>query len=91
MIVYKTEEEIELIKNLIIEYENLFINNILDLRLFYVVRIIEKLPGFKSFIVNDETLTLDEIIQDENFEYLKTNSYRDRYLIFGNKIVFAEP
>lgn len=81
-IVLEIEEEIELIKNLIIEYENLFINNILDLRLFYVVRIIEKLPGFKSFIVNDETLTLDEIIQDENFEYLKTNSYSYNQITF---------
>lgn len=73
--VLEIEDEIEIIKNQITEYENLFINNILDLRLFYVVRIIEKLPGFKSFIVNSETLTLDEIIQDENFEYLKTNNY----------------
>ena len=81
-IVLEIEEEIELIKNLIIEYENLFINNILDLRLFYVVRIIEKLPGFKSFIVNNETLTLDEIIQDENFEYLKTNSYSYNQITF---------
>jgi hypothetical protein len=84
-IVSEIETEIENIKKNIIEYENLSIKNILDLRLFYVIRIIEKLPGFKSFIVNSATLTLDEIIQDENFEYLKTNSYsynqivHDRY------------
>lgn len=74
-IVSEIEGEIEIIKNEIIEYENLFIKNIRDLRLFYVVRIIEKLPGFKSFIVNSETLTLDEIVEDDNFEYLKTNSH----------------
>lgn len=73
--VIELEDEIEIIKNKITEYENLYINNVLDLRLFYVLRIIEKLPGFKSFIVNSETLTLNEIIEDENFEYLKTNSY----------------
>lgn len=74
-LVLDIESEIEIIKNQITEYEKINIRNILDLRLFYVVRIIEKLPGFKSFIVNGETLTLDEIIQSENFEYLKTNSY----------------
>lgn len=74
-LVSELEQEIEIIKNEIKKYDDLFINNIDDLRLFYVLRIIEKLPGFESFIVNDETLNLNEIIQDENFEYLKSNSY----------------
>ncbi|MES2240648.1 MAG: hypothetical protein V4497_10375 [Bacteroidota bacterium] len=78
------EHEIEIIKHQIIEYEDLFINNINDLRLFYVVRIIEKLPGFKSFIVNDKTLTLEEIIEDENFEYLKTNSYNYNQIVYNS-------
>lgn len=74
-LVAEIESEIEIIKNKIKEYENINIRNVSDLRLFYAVRIIEKLPGFKSFIVNNETLTLNEIIEDENFEYLKTFNY----------------
>lgn len=83
-IVLEIESEIEIIKNRITEYENINIRNVLDLRLFYVVRIIEKLPGFKSFIVNSETLTLNEIIEDENFEYLKTNNYSYNQLIYNS-------
>jgi hypothetical protein len=82
-LVLEIESEIEIIKNQITEYENINISNILDLRLFYVIRIIEKLPGFKSFIVNNETLTLNEIIEDENFEYLKTNNYRYNQIIYN--------
>ena len=82
-IVFEIESEIEIIKNQIIEYENLYINNISDLRMFYVIRIIEKLPGFKSFIVNSETLTLNEIIEDDYFEYLKSNSYSYNQMIYN--------
>jgi hypothetical protein len=62
-LVLEIESEIEIIKNQITEYENINIRNILDLRLFYVVRIVEKLSGFMSFIVNGNTLTLNEIIE----------------------------
>lgn len=81
-IVTEIESEIQIIKNQITEYENINIRNILDLRLFYVVRIIEKLPGFKSFIVNNETLTIDEIIEEGYFEYLKTNNYNYNQIVY---------
>jgi hypothetical protein len=81
-LVLEIESEIEIIKNQITEYENINIRNILDLRLFYVVRIVEKLSGFMSFIVNGNTLTLNEIIEDENFEYLKTNKYRYNQIVY---------
>lgn len=67
--------EIEKIKDRVIEYENLFIDNIKNLRLLYVVRVIGSLPGFQSFYINNETLTIDDVIEDNNFEYLKNNKY----------------
>lgn len=67
--------EIEQCKDQIKEYESLFINNIKDLRLLYVVRIIESLPGFKSFVINGNTLSIDEVIETANFDYLKTNKF----------------
>lgn len=83
-IISEIDDEIEIIKNQIKEYKDLFINNIKDLRLFYVIRIVEKLIGFKSFIVNNTTLTLDEIIEDENFEYLKSNNYSYNQIVFNS-------
>ncbi|WP_306353112.1 hypothetical protein [Flavobacterium sp. '19STA2R22 D10 B1'] len=82
-LITEIEKEIEDIKPQIIKYEDLFIKNIRDLRLFYVVRIVEKLPGFKSFIVNNQILTLDEITKDENFEYLKTSNYSYNQIVYN--------
>lgn len=67
--------EIEHFKSQIKEYESLFINNLKDLRLLYVVRIIESLPGFKSFIINGNTISIDEVIETANFNYLRTNKF----------------
>src|SRR5690606_41966393 len=58
--------EIEKIKDRVIEYENLFIDNIKNLRLLYVVRVIESLPGFQSFYINNETLTIDDVRSEEH-------------------------
>lgn len=74
-IVSEIDRDIEQNKEQIKEYESLFINNIKDLRLLYVVRIIESLSGFESFNINDEGLSINDLVEDNNFEYLKTNKY----------------
>src|SRR5690606_1128914 len=79
--------EIEKIKDRVIEYENLFIDNIKNLRLLYVVRVIESLPGFQSFYINNEAITVDDIINDNNFEYLRIDKYQYSqitYNYYGN-------
>lgn len=69
------DNEIEQYKDQIKEYENLFVKNIKDFRLLYIVRVIESLPGFQSFCINDQVLTIDDLINDNNFEYIKSNNY----------------
>uniref|UniRef100_UPI0040482390 YobI family P-loop NTPase n=5 Tax=Roseivirga sp. TaxID=1964215 RepID=UPI0040482390 len=81
--VNEVDSEIEQYKNQIKEYESLFISNIQDLRLLYVVRIIETLPGFKSFVINNNILSIDEVVETANFEYLKTNSFQYEQIRFN--------
>jgi len=79
--------EIEKTKDRIIEYENLFIDNIKNLRLLYVVRVIGSLPGFQSFYINNEAITVDDVINDNNFEYLRIDKYQYSqitYNYYGN-------
>jgi hypothetical protein len=78
------DTELEVCKNQIKEYESLFISNIQDLRLLYVVRIIETLPGFKSFVINNNLLSIDEVIETANFEYLKTNNFLYEQIRFND-------
>jgi len=68
--------EIDSITKEIKKHEDIFLENINDLRLLYIVRVIDKLPGYQSIIINDTTLTLDAITENKNFDYIKTNNYR---------------
>ncbi|MFC5683012.1 YobI family P-loop NTPase [Flavobacterium sp. MAHUQ-51] len=79
----EVDTKIEEYKDQIKEYESLFISNINDLRLLYVVRIIETLPGFKSFVINNNILSIDEIVETANFEYLKTNNFKYEQIRFN--------
>lgn len=83
--------KIEQCKDQIKEYESLFINNIKDLRLLYVIRIIESLPGFKSFVINGNTLSIDEVIETANFDYLKTNNFVYEQIRFNDYYGRTEP
>ncbi|MCH6202017.1 hypothetical protein MMU07_20745 [Aquiflexum sp. LQ15W] len=74
-LISELDNEIEQNKDQIRKYENLFITNLKDIRLLYVIRIIESLPGFKSFLINNEVVSIDEVVNDKNFEYLKKDSY----------------
>ncbi|WP_313305359.1 hypothetical protein [Empedobacter sp.] len=82
-LVSEIDSEIEQHKDQIKEYESLFINNIKDLRLLYIVRVIEFLPGFKSFNINNEDILVDDITEDKNFEYLKANNYNYKQLTYN--------
>ena len=51
--------------------ERLNIKNISDLRLIYISRIYEELQHFETFFaINDKPIALNELLEDENFEYL---------------------
>jgi hypothetical protein len=81
-VVSEIDGEIEQYKNQIKESESLFINNMKDFRLLFILRIIESLPGFKSFNINNEVLSIDDITEEKNFEYLKTNKYTYNQVTF---------
>src|SRR5690606_26964745 len=76
------DSQIEKYKHQIKEYESLFINNIKDFRLLYVIRIIDSLSGFKSFNINNDVLSVDEVTEDNYFEYLKTDNYTYNEIIY---------
>lgn len=82
----KIDNEIEQYKIRIKELESLFINNTKDLRLLYVIRIVETLPGFKSFRINGETLSINDITEDDKFEYLREDNYTYNQLVFNSYI-----
>lgn len=78
------ENNLEEYKEQILVFENVYLDNTKDLRLLYVARIIEKLPGFKSFIVNQTNVSIDEIIENQNFEYLKTNNFSYNQMVYDS-------
>lgn len=72
----KIDDEINDIKNQIIEYNKLYINNIKDLRLLYLFRVLNTLPEFRSFIINNHTISIDEMVEDINFSYITSDNYK---------------
>lgn len=70
------DSNIEECKKEILVFENVYIDNTKDLRFLYLARIIEKSPGFNSFVINEKTVIPDEAIEDQNFEYIKSNKFR---------------
>ncbi|GAQ16035.1 DNA-binding protein [Myroides odoratimimus] len=85
--VAEIDRKIKLFKDRVVVLEGLFINNLEELRLLYVLRIIETLPGFKSFNINDKDMSIDDVIDDANFEYLTTDNYsytEKTYSYYGN-------
>lgn len=68
--------KIEEIKEELNASESLFIDNIKDLRLLYLIRILESLPGFVSFTINNDKFPISAVIENDKFEYIKTNKYK---------------
>lgn len=71
--VNRIEEKISILKEEIKNLELLNIKNIKELRQLYIIRVIETLDDFNSFIINNESVTIDDLSKDENFEYLIDN------------------
>lgn len=74
-----TDEEIN-------RLEELRILNKEDIRRLYLIRYFPRLKGFISFIVNGVDRTIDDMLEDENFDYIKSNQAQYRYETYnGNR------
>lgn len=62
----KLKEEIE-------ELNKSSIKDIKIIRKLYVLKGIEHLEKFRNFYLHDEQISIDALIEDENFDYLKSN------------------
>ncbi|MFD0990832.1 hypothetical protein ACFQ1R_12055 [Mariniflexile jejuense] len=71
--VNRIEKKISILKEEIKNLESVNIKSIKELRLLYIIRVIETLGNFNSFIINNKIITIDDLLKDENFEYLKEN------------------
>jgi hypothetical protein len=68
--------EILRLKDEIKNLEDLRIVNIKDLRILYLARFFKKLKGFNHFILNSEIISFDDLVTDENFEYLVSDNIK---------------
>ncbi|MDP4282799.1 MAG: hypothetical protein Q8891_00100 [Bacteroidota bacterium] len=69
----KTNEKINGVKEEIKNLENIIIKDIKELRFLYLLSYIPHLPGFVSFSINYGAKTIDDMANDENFEYIINN------------------
>lgn len=68
------EQEITDIKEQIKDLQLFQTKDIRDLRRLYVLKFIERLERFEKFIINKNAVTVEQLVQDENFQYLTNNS-----------------
>ena len=71
--VNRIEEEISILKHKIQNLELVNFKSIEELRQLYIIRTIETLDNFNTFIINSNDVSIDDILKDENFEYLKSD------------------
>ncbi|ARV14201.1 YobI family P-loop NTPase [Polaribacter sp. SA4-12] len=83
--VNRIEEKTSVLKEEIKNLELVNIKSIKELRQLYIIRIIETLGDFNSFIINSEPVTIDDILKDEKFEYLKDNKIHYKAPVFNNR------
>lgn len=69
----RIESDISILKDEIKNLDLINFKSTNELRQLYVIRVIETIDNFNAFIVNNEPITLNELLEDENFEYLKSN------------------
>ncbi|MEZ7515910.1 YobI family P-loop NTPase [Flavobacterium frigidarium] len=79
--VNQIDEKTSVLKEEIKNLELVNIKSIKELRQLYIIRVIETLDNFNSLVLNKETITIDDLLKDENFEYLKSNKlfYQSSY------------
>lgn len=92
----RIEEEISILKDDIKNLDLVNIKSTNELRQLYVIRAMETLNNFNSFIINNQPVSLDDLLKDENFEYLKSdelfyrtpvnNRYNNNFSYQNNKV-----
>lgn len=65
------------------ELEKILIDNIADLRRLYIIKIINSSPGLTSFVINNQQISIEDVIQDQYFEYIKTDNYQYTALFYN--------
>lgn len=75
----RIEEKISILKDEIKNLDLVNFKNKSELRQLFVIRAIESLNIFNSFIINNQPVSLDELLKDKNFEYFKSDKlfYRE--------------
>lgn len=72
----KINEEISDLKNEIKNIEQIGVKSIKELRLLYIGIILSELQNFQSFVINNARLSVDELLNDENFDYARNNELK---------------
>ncbi|MPT36508.1 MAG: hypothetical protein E2604_15815 [Flavobacterium sp.] len=89
-LIYSKKAEIEIrtaaialqivdIKAEIKRLDDLFITNLKDLRLLYIVRLLPKLKNFKDFKFNDVIIKVEDMTNEDNFAHLENNRLQYEY------------
>ncbi|MCD8434799.1 hypothetical protein LNJ03_05775 [Tenacibaculum dicentrarchi] len=78
------EEQIAILKSKIENLSLVNIKNINELRQLYILRVLETLKYFNSFIFNDKTISINQLLEDENFEYLKNDKLKYKKSIYDS-------
>lgn len=78
-------EQIAEIRTEIKRLDDLFITNLEDLRLLYIVRLLPQLKNFKDFKFDGEIIKVEDMAKEYNFAHLENNrlSYEYRYGSFN--------
>jgi len=76
------DEEIEIISAELKSLESNYFKNVEDLRKIYILRMIEKLPKFHSFSINNKQLSINDLTKTEHFNSLMSDtlSYNTFYV-----------
>ena len=72
-------EQIAEIKAEINRLDDLFIKNLIDLRLLYIVRLLPQLKNFKDFKFDEQIIKFYDITQEDNFAHLENDRLEMEY------------
>ncbi|WP_276964399.1 hypothetical protein [Chryseobacterium sp.] len=65
--------EISVLRQDLESLEKNYSKNIIDVRKIYILKLIEKLEYFETFIIDDKVVSIDDLAKEENFAYLINN------------------
>lgn len=83
---FKIDQEISKCKSHIKNLEIIRINDLKELRALYVLKFIESFDNFVSFSINSKTISVSEILEEENFSYLIKDKCKYNLIdIYGNQ------